>query len=94
METTRRSFVKQIVMASTMSTIVPLLSCAKTNTRRLEHFGFISGILRNELKGGDWQAALREARSFGFTEYEGGQLGESPIEFLSFCKDTGLRPAS
>lgn len=88
---TRRDFIKTIVMASMAATVA---SCAKQQKYQLENFGFISGILKNNLADGDWKTVLKEAVSYGFTEYEGGRLGESPQQFLTFCKEIGLKPVA
>jgi sugar phosphate isomerase/epimerase len=88
---TRRDFIKTVVMASMAGT---LAACAKQQKHQLEHFGFISGILKNELQNGDWKAVLREAVSYGFSEYEGGLLGESPQEFLVYSREIGLKPVA
>ncbi len=90
---TRREFLKKAIAGGAIAAASPLLFCENSASRTLGNFGFISGILRKELEA-DWQAALRQAASFGFTEYEGGLQGESPQEFLDFCRDIGLTPVA
>lgn len=93
MTTTRRNFVKQFMCGSALALSSPFLFCEKNESHRLERFGFISGILRQEMQN-DWKAALRQAVSYGFTEYEGGLFGDSPDEFLAFCREIGLKPVA
>jgi len=88
MITRRRFMAGSAVMAAS-----PFLCLGAENKGRLEHIGFISGVLRNELKG-DWRSILKQAVSYGFTEYEGGSLGDSPTAFLSYCKSIGLTPVA
>ena len=90
---TRRKFISG--SAATVATAVfaydTLLFPAE---KKLRNFGFISGIIGNELKG-DWKAVLKQAASFGYTEIETGSfLGESAESYLAFLEETGLRPVA
>lgn len=91
MKTNRREFLNQLLLGSTVMATCPMRIHAQQEKNKLQNFGFISGILRKELQK-DWKSALEQAASFGFTEYEGSLLGESPEEFLSFCSQIGLNP--
>lgn len=62
--------------------------------KKLRNFGFISGIIGNELNG-DWKAVLKQVAAFGYTEIETGNfLGESPETYLAFLEETGLKPVA
>lgn len=84
---------RRFLTGSAVLAVSPLLSLGAEKKHRLENFGFISGVLRNEIKG-DWQGALKKAVGYGFTEYEGGAIGGSPSEFLAYCKSIGLKPVA
>jgi sugar phosphate isomerase/epimerase len=89
----RRKFLKSSVVAAVSLALTPEIF-SHQNGNKLGNFGFISGILDTELKG-DWKKVLKEVASFGYTEFEtGGFLGDSPEEFLSFCRDIALRPVA
>jgi sugar phosphate isomerase/epimerase len=63
-------------------------------TKTLKNYGFISGIIGNELKG-DWKAVLKKVASFGYTEIEtGNYLGESAESYLKFLNKIGLKPVA
>lgn len=89
--TTRRSFISKSALVSLSVMTLPYLGMGAEKTQ-LRKFGFISGIIGKELKG-EWKAILKKTVEYGFTEIEIGQyLGDSAFEFLSFCKEIGLRP--
>jgi sugar phosphate isomerase/epimerase len=93
MNLNRREFIRQTTLLSAATAATPLLFCDNNQQHKLENFGFISGIIGKELEA-DWQSAMSQAVSFGFTEYEGGLQGDSPALFLDFCRQIGLRPAA
>lgn len=90
---TRRDFIRTgIVAGAGFVASMPMLSTAGTGQNKLKSFGFISGIAGEALKA-DWKGTLEKAAGFGFTEIEGGSnYASSPQEFLSFCKETGIKP--
>jgi sugar phosphate isomerase/epimerase len=70
----------------------PFLTMAAEGKNKLKNFGFISGIAGEAMKA-DWKGTLKQAVEFGFTEIEGGSNhAGSPQEFLSFCKEIGIKP--
>ena len=70
----------------------PLLSLAADGKNKLKNFGFISGIAGDAMKA-DWKGTLKKAAEFGFTEIEGGSNhAASPMEFLNYCKEVGIKP--
>jgi len=88
---TRRSF---LTTSATVAAIVAInpLAMATSAGLKLNSFGFISGIIGNELKG-DWKAVLKKTVEYGFTEIELGKyLGESAPSFLAFCREIGINP--
>ncbi|MBN1480693.1 sugar phosphate isomerase/epimerase [candidate division KSB1 bacterium] len=93
MRTSRRLFLRQMLLGSATVAATPLLFCESTRGHKLENIGFISGIIGKELKV-NWREALSQAVSFGFTEYEGGLQGDSPAAFLDFCRQIGLKPVA
>jgi len=65
---------------------------AAEGKNKLKNIGFISGIAGEAMKA-DWKGTLKKAVEFGFTEIEGGSNhAESPQEFLSYCKEVGIKP--
>ncbi len=88
----RRKFLSRIALGSAAITIAnPLLSCSG---RKLKNFGYISGIINDELKG-DWKEVLRRTTEMGYTEIETGSYpGNSASSFLAYCKEIGLRPVA
>lgn len=93
MKTSRRLFLQQLLFGGALVGSSQLYFCHRGQEHKLEKFGFISGILGKELEA-DWRAALSQAVSYGFTEYEGGLQGDSPAVFLEFCRQIGLRPVA
>jgi len=90
---TRRKFITSTA-ALIAAVSLPFNSFDLPARKRLKQFGFISGIIGNELKG-DWKAVLRMAASFGYTEIEtGSYLGESAESYLAFLNDIGLKPVA
>jgi sugar phosphate isomerase/epimerase len=90
----RRKFLSNAVIGSAATFMVnPVLSMSMERNHRLKNIGYISGIIGKELKE-DWKAALKKTVEFGFSEYEGGLLGESPAEFLKYCSDIGIKPVA
>ena len=73
-------------------TVNPLLSITDEGTGTLKQFGFIAGIANKAMES-DWKDTLKKAVEFGFSELEGGSnYASSPKEFLSFCKEVGIKP--
>ncbi len=90
---TRRKFLADMAAVGTAAATAPLFSCAREKGHKLEKFGFISGIIHKELEA-DWKAALDQAVALGFSEYEGGSQGQSPQDFLNYCRSIGLKPVA
>lgn len=74
-----------------MSVLSPM-ACLAGGNSKLKNIGFISGILSKNFEAGDWKSVLAKAVEFGFTDYEGGVKGDSITEFLSYCREIGLKP--
>jgi sugar phosphate isomerase/epimerase len=90
----RRKFLQMSAFTAASLWITPDLTIAASNGKKLEKFGFISGIIGKELQG-DWKAALKQSARYGFTEIEIGKyLGDSAADFMVFCKSIGLTPAA
>lgn len=89
----RRHFLRQTLAGSAAIAASPMLFCTAQKTAGLENFGFIGGIIGKELRA-DWRAAMQQAVDLGFTEYEGGLQGDSPEEFLAFCREIGITPVA
>jgi len=92
--TTRRKFITNVAAGTILAATSPFLSFATENRNRLKKIGYISGILKNNLDGGDWTALLKQTVEYGFTEYEGGLMGESPKDFLNYCNEIGIKPVA
>ncbi len=75
-------------MAGSGSLLLPLFP---EPVKKLPATGFISGILKNNNPQADWKHLLERAAQLGYTEYEGGIMGDSPGEFRDFLSGTGLR---
>ena len=92
---TRRDFIRTGIFASTgFLAASPFLSMAAEGKNKLKNFGFISGIAGEAMKT-DWKGTLKKAVEFGFTEIEGGSNhATSPQEFLSYCKEVGIKPTA
>ena len=83
---TRRSFLATTATAAAVMLAISPLAVAASSERKLMNFGFISGIIGNELKG-DWKAVLKKCVEYGFNEIELGKyLGDSASSFLAYCK--------
>jgi len=91
--TNRRNFIKTSTFATAgILSASPFLTLETEGKNKLKSFGFISGIAGEALKT-DWKGTLKKAVEFGFTEFEGGSdYASSPHEFLSYCKDIGIKP--
>jgi sugar phosphate isomerase/epimerase len=90
----RRKFLSNVVVGSAATFMVnPVLSMSMGKNLRLKNIGYIAGIIGKELKE-DWKGVLKKTVEFGFSEYEGGLLGESPEEFLKYCRSIGLKPVA
>lgn len=89
----RRNFLKTGAAATAgLLCTNPLFTFAAEGNARLKNFGFISGIAGEAMKA-DWKGTLKKAAEFGFTEIEGGSNhASSPQEFLSYCKEVGIKP--
>jgi sugar phosphate isomerase/epimerase len=86
---TRRKFISTTAVAAA-ATMLSIDAFSFQGKKKLQNFGFISGIIGKELKG-DWKAVLKQAASYGFTEIETGNfMGESPESFLAFLKGIGM----
>ncbi|MFH0758092.1 MAG: sugar phosphate isomerase/epimerase [Bacteroidota bacterium] len=90
----RRDFILKAALGSAAVASAPLLSFSAEGNHKLKNIGYISGILKNNLAEGDWKEVLKRTVELGFTEYEGGLQGDSPEEFLKFCKSIGLKPVA
>lgn len=89
----RRKFIKGSISAVAAAALAPEIF-SMPQGKKLRNFGFISGILDKELKG-DWKSVLKQVASFGYTEFEtGGFMGNSPEEFLNYCKEINLIPVA
>jgi sugar phosphate isomerase/epimerase len=89
----RRRFLTTTATAASMLVMGQHL-LATGGKDRLKNFGFITGIIGNELKG-DRKAVLKQAADFGFTEMETGRfLGDSAPSFLAYCKEIGIKPVA
>jgi len=89
---TRRSFLATSATATAALLAISPLAMATSSERKLMNFGFISGIIGNELKG-DWKAVLKKFVEYGFNEIELGKyLGDSASSFLAYCKAIGIKP--
>ena len=90
---TRRNFIRTSAFATAgIFAANPILSMAAEGKNKLKSFGFISGIAGEAMKA-DWKGTLKQAVEFGFSEIEGGSdFASSPKEFLTFCKEIGIKP--
>lgn len=91
----RRNFLKTMTAGSAFVAVsLPFFASSFNNNRKLKNIGYISGIIKDELKG-DWKAVLKETAEYGYTEIEtGSYLGDSADTFLKFCEEIGLRPVA
>lgn len=90
---TRRNFIRTSALATAgILSLNPLGSIAAEGKSTIKKFGFISGIANDAMKA-NWKGTLKKAVEFGFTELEGGSnYAHSPQEFVSFCKEIGIKP--
>jgi len=89
---TRRQFIRTSALAAGALTLNPFLNLAAEEKRKLDKFGFISGVAQKDLET-DWIGTLKKAVEFGFTEIEAGSnYAKSPKEFLKVCTDLGITP--
>jgi sugar phosphate isomerase/epimerase len=88
----RRKFLSSLALGSAAVVLSnPLISCAAEGNRKLKNFGYISGIIKDEIKA-DWKSALAQTADMGYTEIEtGNYYGESADQFLAYCKEIGLK---
>lgn len=87
---TRRKFISTTAIAAA-ATMLSIDALSLQGKKKLQNFGFISGIIGKELKG-DWKAVLKQAASYGFTEIEtGNYMGESADSFLAYLKGIGMK---
>lgn len=88
----RRKFIQISAWSAAAVILTPDISAGLTTGKKLKNFGFISGIVGEELKG-DWKAVLKQAAQYGFTEIEIGKfIGDSATSFMAFCKSVGITP--
>ncbi|TVR73250.1 MAG: sugar phosphate isomerase/epimerase [Marinilabiliales bacterium] len=88
----RRKFI-QTVAAGTAAAFIPktLTSCGD-DVRKLENIGYITGMIRNEVRDGDWQEVFAATAGMGYTEIEtGNYLGDSAQSFLSYLGSLGMK---
>ena len=88
----RRNFLKSAALGSLAAGFqTHRLMCSEASASTLT-YGFISGILKNEMTT-NWRKALKNAASFGYRELETGQPPEgiSASEFLKFCNSVDLK---
>jgi len=91
----RRTFIRTgaAVTAGLLCTN-PFTALAAAGNSKLKNFGFISGIAGEAMKA-DWKGTIKKAVEFGFTEIEGGaNHASSPQEFVSYCKQVGIKPVA
>lgn len=91
----RRKFLSNLALGSAALVLSnPFLSCASQGNRKLRNFGYISGIIKDELNE-DWKKALKNTAEMGYTEIEtGSHYGDSVSEFLSYCAEIGIKPVA
>lgn len=91
----RRNFIKTGIAASAgMLLSEPLFALGSEAGARLKNFGFISGLVKKEMES-DWRGTLKMAAGLGFSEIEGGDnFASSPQEFVSYCKEVGIKPVA
>jgi sugar phosphate isomerase/epimerase len=88
----RRNFIQTAAISSAVIALNPSMAFQADKGRKLNHIGYIAGIIGNELKG-DWKAALAETVKYGYTEIEIDRYrGESAKTFLKDCSDIGIKP--
>jgi sugar phosphate isomerase/epimerase len=88
---TRRKFFKASLLGVAAAGILPIESFSQSGKNKLKNIGFISNMLKNELVDGDWRELLKKTVDMGYTEFEGGILGDSPDAFKAYCKQIGLK---
>ncbi len=89
MNLSRRLFLQTTFTSLAFPISTQLHAAAET---KLPNIGFITGMLREEIKK-DWKAALRKTAEMGYNEIEiGSHLGDSAEQFLQFCIEIGLTP--
>ncbi|MBI9070236.1 MAG: sugar phosphate isomerase/epimerase [Melioribacteraceae bacterium] len=88
----RRKFISNIAIGGIAISALPNAVFAFTGDNKLNRIGYIAGMIKNELQEGDWKTILKKTADLGYTEYEGGILGDSPKEFLNYCKSIGQKP--
>jgi sugar phosphate isomerase/epimerase len=90
---TRRKFITGSAALAIAATFTPGTFSA-ISSKKPGRIGFIEGIIDKELKE-DWQAALRQTVSYGYTEIEIGRFrGESAKTFLKDCSEIGIKPVA
>lgn len=89
---TRRQFLLKTAAAGAAMAALPYVAC-ETQTQTRFNLGFISGLIGKELKA-DWRAALKQAASYGFSEYEGGVYADSAQDYLAYLQEVGLTPVA
>ena len=67
----RRDFILKAALGSAAIAATPLLSFSAEGNHKLKNIGYISGILKNNMKDADWKEVLKKTVELGFTEYEG-----------------------
>jgi sugar phosphate isomerase/epimerase len=89
----RRHFLKTLTAGSAFVAVShPFFASSFNNNRKLQNIGYISGIIKEELKG-DWKSVLKKTVEYGYSEIEtGNYLGDSADSFLSYCKEIGIKP--
>lgn len=90
----RRTFIENLALGTAAMALFPQLSFAGSGKRKLKKIGFISNMLKNELKEGDWRQLLLKTVQMGYSEYEGGVQGDSAKVFLNHCRSIGLKPVA
>lgn len=90
--TSRRQFIATVMAGASVLSFSPMRAFTGEFSRKLKNLGYISGILKNQLNNENWKVLLEKSVEYGFTEYEGGLLGNSPKEFVDHCKNIGLKP--
>ena len=88
MKLDRRHFIQNLALSAGTIGLAGKALTAEPGQRRIERIGVINGVPRDAK--GDWQTALKQMASFGYTELESGLRGSSPDEFLKFLNGIGL----
>lgn len=91
---TRKKFIKTVAAGSAGIFASSFLMDA-IKAKKLDKFGYISGILGSNLGEKNWKSILSQTAEFGYSEIEiSNYLGDSAKSFLEFCNTVGLKPVA